>query len=113
MMELDYSGVESCNPAGARRLGHPGRQGWQGAPKLQLDGVNWTLQFAATILEFPERDLRDLMRILDIKPAGTLNMRDFRSQGRIPRAYPANVLINVTETVRDLKGAAGGQRVQS
>lgn len=78
--------------------------GWAGMDPVNPDGQNWTLGFASKILEIPERDLRDLVRITDLAPAGVLNMRDYKVQGRTPRAYPARDLITITEAVRELCG---------
>lgn len=78
-------------------------KGWAGLPSVEIDGQNWTVDFAARILDFPERDLRDLIRITGLQPAGVMNMRSYRSQGRAPRAYPAGKLIRITEAIADLR----------
>jgi hypothetical protein len=77
--------------------------GWESLPEAPLDGRNWTLDFAAKMLEIPEKDLRDLVRITELKPSGVLNMRTFRTSGRTPRAYPAEKLIMITEALSDLR----------
>jgi len=81
----------------------PRGRGWVSIATVDLDGKNWTLDFAAKILDFPERDLRDLVRISRMRPAGVMNMRGYRSSGRTPRAYPAEKLIRLTEAVMDLR----------
>lgn len=78
-------------------------RGWAGIGFVELDGTNWTLDFASKMLEFPEKDLRDLVRITGLAPAGVMNMRDYKSQGRAPRAYCAAKLIMLTETVSALQ----------
>lgn len=77
--------------------------GWAGIGKVDPDGQNWTLDFAARMLDLPERDLRDLVRITGLEPAGVLNMRTYRTQGRAPRAYPASRLIMITEILAELR----------
>ena len=74
-------------------------RGWAGIGFVELDGANWTLDFASKMLEIPEKDLRDLVRITGLTPAGVLNMRGYKSQGRAPRAYSASKLIMLTETL--------------
>jgi hypothetical protein len=76
---------------------------WGSLPFLDLDGQHWPLSFAADLLDVPEEDLRDLVRILGIEPSGTMRMSDFRRQGRQPRCYPADRLILVTERIRSLR----------
>jgi hypothetical protein len=78
-------------------------RGWAGIGFVELDGANWTVPFASKMLDFPEKDLRDLIRITGLPPAGVLNMRDYKSQGRAPRAYPAEKLIMITETAAALR----------
>lgn len=78
-------------------------RGWTGIPFAELDGQSWTLDFAAKLLDIPERDLRDVIRITGLQPSGVLNMRHYRSQGRAPRAYPAGGLIRLSEAIADLR----------
>lgn len=81
----------------------PRGRGWAGIPQVELDGSSWTLSFAAKHLEIPEDLLRKTVAYTDLEPAGTLNMREYRSQGRTPRAYPAKALIEIAETLMSLK----------
>jgi hypothetical protein len=81
----------------------PRGKGWAGAPVVELDGASWTLDFAAKMLDIPERDLRDLVRIAELQPSGVMNMRAYKVQGRAPRAYPAEKLIKITETAIRLR----------
>lgn len=83
-------------PEGAHPLG------WGSEPVVEPDGENWSLEFAAKMLDMPEKDLRDLVRILGLPSAGVIRMAEFRRQGRHPRAYPADKLALIAETVRDL-----------
>jgi hypothetical protein len=85
-------------PEGAHPLG-----GWKGAPPVELDGLNWTLDFASKFLEIPEALLRETIKYTGLPPSGTLNMRGFRSQGRTPRAYNARDLIIISEDLASLK----------
>lgn len=73
--------------------------GWEGAGKVPADGQFWPVTVAAELLGMEERDLRDLIRITGLRPAGTMNMRAFRSQGRASRAYDAKKLITIHEAV--------------
>jgi hypothetical protein len=66
---------------------------------------NWPLPLAAKVLCVPERDLRDLVRMLGLKPSGTANMRDFSTQGRTSRVYPAEHLILICESIAVLRDA--------
>jgi hypothetical protein len=79
------------------------RKGWVSIPEADFDGKSWTLDFAAKMLGIPERDLRDLVRITGLAPTGVMNMRGYRSQGRTPRAYPAQALIAIAEAIEDLR----------
>jgi hypothetical protein len=89
-------------PEGAHPLDElPRGKGWAGIECLEPDGANWTLDFAAKMLDTPERDLKDLIRITGLKPSGVLNMRGSGS-GRIPRAYPAEKLIRIIDAIEDL-----------
>lgn len=78
-------------------------RGWAGIGFVELDGASWTIPFASKMLDLPEKDLRDLVRITGLPPAGVLNMREYRSQGRAPRAYPAGQLIMITEVIATLR----------
>ena len=81
----------------------PRGKGWTGVPSVELDGRNWTLEFASKYLEIPESLLREVIKYTRLPPSGTLNMRGFRSQGRTPRAYPARELIVIMEALSSLK----------
>jgi hypothetical protein len=81
---------------------------WQGLPPAELDGRNWTLDFASKYLEIPEDLLRKTVTYLEIPPSGTLNMRQYRSQGRTPRAYPARKLIMIMEALETLREDLAG-----
>jgi len=81
----------------------PRGKGWIGIPAVELDGKNWTLDFASKYLEIPEPLLREAVKYTGLSPAGTLNMRAFRSQGRTPRAYPAGKLIMIMEALTTLR----------
>lgn len=78
--------------------------GWEGLPFVELDGKSWPLDFAAKMLDIPLRDLQDLVRITGLRPEGTIRMAAFSRQGRQPRAYDAEKLIKITETIRELRG---------
>lgn len=78
-------------------------KGWTGVPAVELDGRNWTLGFASKHLDIPEELLRQAVKYTELEPAGTLNMRSFRSQGRTPRAYSAKKLIMISEALVTLK----------
>ena len=86
-------------PEGMRPL----QRGWEGLPFTELDGRNWPVSFAAGVLEMPEQDLRDLIRIAGLKPSGVLRISDFRRSGRQPKAYPATGLIRLAEVARSLR----------
>lgn len=76
---------------------------WEGGEFVDQDGENWPLDFAAKMLSMPEKDLRDLVRIAGLEPAGVIRMAGFRRQGRAPRAYPAEKLILLAQGVADLR----------
>lgn len=90
-------------PEGAHPLG-----GWKGAELVDNDGENWPLDFAAKLLQMPEKDLRDLVRIVNnlhpgaLEPTGTIRMASFRRQGRHPRAYPGSKLVRLVASLTDL-----------
>lgn len=85
-----------------------GRGGWKGAELVENDGENWPLDFAAKLLQMPEKDLRDLVRIVNnlhpgaLEPTGTIKMASFRRQGRHPRAYPGSKLVKLVESLADI-----------
>lgn len=82
--------------------------GWHGAPLVDNDGENWPLEFAARMLHMPEKDLRDLIRIVNnmhegtLDPTGTIKMASFRRQGRHPRAYPGSKLVRLVESLAEI-----------
>lgn len=80
----------------------PRGRGWAGIPFVEIDGVNWPLDFAAKMLDIPVRDLADLVRIVNLQPAGTIKMASYRRQGRQPRAFGAAKLIRITEVIAKL-----------
>lgn len=80
---------------------HP--KGWKGKPAVALDGDNWPVDFAAELLGWSEKDLRDQIRILELEPAGTLKMASFRRSGRNPRAYDASKLVELCHGIQELK----------
>jgi hypothetical protein len=82
----------------------PRGRGWSGIPFVEIDGQSWPLEFASRMLEIPLRDLQDLIRITGLKPSGVIRMAEFRRQGRQPRAYPADKLILLAESIRELSG---------
>jgi hypothetical protein len=76
--------------------------GWKGVKKVPIDGKNWPLDFAAKTLGCSERDLRDLVRIVDLQPTGTMPMAEFRRSGRNPRVYDAAKLVRLYHAVGEL-----------
>lgn len=89
------------------RVTEQGPKGWHGQPFVALDGQNWPLKTAAGLLDLPEQDLRDLVRVVEnlrgeALSAGVIRISGFARQGRQPKAYPARVLIALTEGIRDL-----------
>ena len=81
----------------------PDLPGWESLPSVEPDGKNWTVPFAAKYLDIPEILLRETIRYTGLQPSGTLNMREFRSQGRAARAYSAAHLITIAEGLQALK----------
>lgn len=83
------------------------KKGWSDGEKgfVDLDGENWPLAQAAQLLEIPEKDLRDLVRITGLQPSGVIRMSSFKRQGRQPRAYPADKLIMLGEFLAELKAS--------
>jgi hypothetical protein len=84
-----------------------GRSGWGGVPRVPVDGKNWPLDFAAKTLGVPERDLRDLIRIMGVRPSGTMPMAEYRRSGRNPRVYDAVVLVKLFDMVEGLRRQLG------
>jgi hypothetical protein len=67
------------------------------------------VQFAANeMLDIPEKDLRDLIRILNnaepgaVEAAGVIRMNAYSRQGRQPQAYPSRKLIFALDGIRKL-----------
>ncbi len=82
-------------------------RGWHGAPFVPPDGQNWPLKIAAEMLDLPEQDIRDQVRIIEnIKgesiASGVIKANAYTRQGRQPRAYPAKKLIAICEDIRSL-----------
>jgi hypothetical protein len=92
----------------APRAPHP-KRGWGHAPEVPVDGTNWPLPFAAKTLDIPERDLRDLIRVVGLPPAGTMKMASYRRSGRNPRVYEASKLIKLVLEVQRLAEGLGTQ----
>lgn len=86
----------------------PAKAGWEGLPEVEMNGENWTLDVAAEVLGISERDLRDLVRIVGLKPAGTMNMAHFRRPGRHPRAYEGAKLAQIYDAVRQIARDVSG-----
>jgi hypothetical protein len=84
------------------------RKGWKGISEVPADGRNWPLDFAARTLGLPEKDLRDLVRIMDVQPSGTMPMAEFRRSGRNPRVYDAAALVRLYDWVQKLTGELSG-----
>lgn len=85
-------------PDGAHAL-PPLPGGWRSLPFVDLDGTSWPLAFAAGILDVPLPDLRKRVKEEGLEPSGVVRFRDYRSQGRQPRAYPAAELIRIAEAM--------------
>jgi hypothetical protein len=81
--------------------------GWKGLPFVRLDGDNWTIPFAAKMLDMTEQDVRDIIRITGLEPSGTMRMASYARQGRQPRAYPAAKLIKIAEALKALREQLG------
>lgn len=77
-------------------------RGWKGKMPVALDGNNWPLDFAAKMLGCSEKDLRDLVRITGLEPAGTMKTATYRRSGRHPRAYDGSKLVLMWQAVNDL-----------
>lgn len=73
--------------------------GWKSLPFVDLDGTSWPLPFAAGLLGVPLADLRKRVKEEGLEPSGVMRMRDYRSQGRQPRAYLATELIRIAEAM--------------
>lgn len=82
-----------------------GKSGWNGMKQVPVDGKNWPLEFAAKTLGISERDLRDLVRIVDLQPSGTMPMAEFRRSGRNPRVYDAAKLVRLYQVTLELSEA--------
>jgi hypothetical protein len=85
------------------------RKGWAGLAEQPLDGDNWTVEVAAKWLGLPARDIRDLIRVTGLEPTGTAKMAAYRRSGRQPRVYDAKALIQMYETVYELRQVLGTQ----
>jgi hypothetical protein len=79
------------------------KSGWKGIPPAEFDGKSWTIPFASKLLGISSDTLRAIIREIGLEPAGTLNLREYRSQGRAARAYPARRLIAIAEAVDGLR----------
>jgi hypothetical protein len=90
------------------RAPHP-KRGWGHAPEVAVDGTNWPLPFAAKTLDIPERDLRDLIRVVGLEPTGTMKMASYRRSGRNPRVYEASKLIKLVSGAQRLATDLGTQ----
>jgi hypothetical protein len=81
----------------------PRGRGWCSIPVVELDGQNWPLEFASRMLHVPLDDLQQQVKVAKLKPSGVINMRSYKSQGRVPRVYPAEKLIRICETIEALR----------
>lgn len=79
------------------------KRGWKGKLPVPVDGNTWPLDFAAKTMGVSEKDLRDLIRILEVEPEGTMKMASYRRSGRNPRAYNASLLVNMWQDIQDLR----------
>jgi hypothetical protein len=70
-----------------------------------VDGLSWPLDFAAKTLGIPERDLRDLVRVVGLAPSGTMKMASFSRSGRNPRVYDSAKLIKLYEWSQEISRA--------
>jgi len=82
---------------------HKPKRGWKGKLPVALDGNCWPVDFAATMLGCSEKDLRDLIRITGLEPAGTMRMSSFSRSGRNPRAYDATKLVELWNGMEELR----------
>ena len=80
-----------------------GAKGWSGLPEVPADGQNWPLDFAARLIGIPERDLRDLVRIAGLAPAGTMKTAAYARSGRNPRVYDGAKLIRLCRAIAELE----------
>ncbi len=85
----------------------PKTRGWKREREVPIDGANWPLGFAAKQLDLSERDLRDLIRIVGLKPTGTMKMATYSRSGRNPRVYDAGQLVRLNEAIKSLVGFLG------
>jgi hypothetical protein len=90
-------------PEGAHPLPDLPKNGWKGIPPAEFDGKSWTIPFASKLLGVSSDALRVIVREIGLEPSGTLNLREYRSQGRAARAYPARRLIAIAEAVDSLR----------
>jgi hypothetical protein len=81
--------------------------GWAGYQFTDITGDDLPLDIAAQLLDIPERDLRELVRITGLQPSGVIRMSSFSRQGRQPRAYSREQLIAISEALIALKEALG------
>jgi hypothetical protein len=81
--------------------------GWAGYQFTDITGDDLPLDIAAQLLDMPEKDLRELVRITRLQPSGVIRMSSFSRQGRQPRAYSRAQLILISEALIALKEALG------
>jgi hypothetical protein len=88
-------------------IGHmeESQKGWGSLPFVPADGQHWPLKTAAELLDIPEQDLRDLVRIIEnIKgesiASGVIKANSFARSGRQPKAYPGSKLVDLCEGLR-------------
>ena len=84
------------------------KRGWRGKLPVALDGNTWPVEFAAGMLGCSEKDLRDMLRVLEVEPVGTLKMSSFKRSGRHPRAYDASKLVEMWADVEELREKYSG-----
>lgn len=110
MTDEDEFGCD-CGPRAPHPKGDqtPKSKGWGRQPEVPLDGRNWPLSFAAEQLDMSERDLRDLVRIVGLKPTGTMKMATYKRSGRNPMVYDAGKLVRLNETINSLVGSLDTQ----
>lgn len=83
-------------------------KGWVGLPPVELTGDCWPLDFAARHMGVSERDLRDVVRVTGLPPAGVMKTASYRRSGRNPRVYEAARLLELWDAVGDLKSRFSG-----
>lgn len=79
-------------------------RGWSsaGLPTVGDDETLWTVADAANLLGPPQLtqvQVRQLIRMLDIKPTGKRRVTPFGRGGRHARVYPANALIQAYDAL--------------